>query len=162
ERLALLPEMVEEQRQRLLAELSKAEAERQAAADAQAAAQTAHREAAQALRQAQAAVADERERRARIEARLEGARMRRSEEARKIREALSCAPEACLAAAQLPADAELPPLADADRELVKLKADRERLGGVNLQADDDLARVAGEHEGMFKDKADVEAAIAKL
>jgi chromosome segregation protein len=162
ERLAALPALVEEQRQKLLQELSQAEAERRAAADAQAAAQTAHREAAQALRQAQATVADERERRARIEARLEGARMRRSEEARKIREALGCAPEACLAAAQLLADAQLPPLADADRDLAKLKADRERLGGVNLQADDDLARLAGEHEGMHKDKADVEAAIAKL
>jgi chromosome segregation protein len=162
EKLAALPEMVEEQRQKLLHELSKAETERQAAADAQAAALTAHRQAAQTLRQAQSAVSDEREKRARIEAHLEGARLRRSEEARKIREALGCAPEVCLAAAQLPADAQLPPLADADRELAKLKADRERLGGVNLQADEDLARVAGEHEGMFKDKADVEGAIAKL
>jgi chromosome segregation protein len=162
ERLADLPALVEEQRQKLLHELARAEAERQTAADAQAAAQAAHREAAQALRQAQALVSDERERRARIEARLEGARLRRSEEARKIREALGCAPEGCLAAAQLPADAQLPPLADADRELARLKADRERLGGVNLQADEDLARIAGEHEGMVRDKADVEAAVAKL
>ncbi|HEX5999129.1 MAG TPA: AAA family ATPase [Hyphomicrobiaceae bacterium] len=162
ERLAGLPDMVEERRQKLLAELSKAEAERQAAADAAAAAQTAHREAAQALRQAQSAVSDERERRARIEARLEGARQRRAEELRKIREAMACDPEGLMAAAQLPEGTELPQLADADRELAKLKADRERLGGVNLQADEDLARIAGEHEGMFNDKADVEAAVAKL
>jgi chromosome segregation protein len=161
-RLADLPAMVEEQRQKLLDALSKAEADRQNAADALAAAEKGYRESAQVLRQAQAAVADERERRARIEARLEGARERRSEEARKIREALGCAPEGCLAAAQLPADAQLPALAEADRELGKLKADRERLGGVNLQADDDLARVSSEQEGMAKDKADVEAAIAKL
>ncbi|HEY7551526.1 MAG TPA: AAA family ATPase [Hyphomicrobiaceae bacterium] len=162
ERLAGLPAMVEQQRQKLLAGLAKAEADRQAAADAQAAAGAAHRGAAQALRQAQAAVADEREARARTEARLEGARARRSEEARRIRESLGCAPEECLGLAQLPPDAPLPALADADRELGRLKADRERLGGVNLQADEDLARITGEHEGMFKDKADVEAAIAKL
>ncbi len=162
ERLAGLPAMVEQQRQKLLHELSKAEAERKAAADAQAAAEAAHRQAAQALRAAQAAVADEREARARIEARLEGARVRRSEEARRIRETMTVAPEECLRLAELPDDAELPALADADRELARLKADRERLGGVNLQADEDLARIAGEHEGMHKDKADVEAAIAKL
>ncbi|HEY1246776.1 MAG TPA: AAA family ATPase [Hyphomicrobiaceae bacterium] len=162
ERLAGQPAMVEQQRQKLLAGLAKAEADRQGAADAQAVAETAHRGAAQALRQAQAAVADEREARARTEARLEGARARRSEEARRIRESLGCGPQECLDLAQLPPDAPLPALADADRELARLKADRERLGGVNLQADEDLARIAGEHEGMFKDKADVEAAIAKL
>jgi chromosome segregation protein len=162
ERLSGLPAMVEQQRQKLLAELAKAEADRKAAADAQAAAEAAHRQAAHALRQAQAAVADEREARARIEARLEGARARRSEEARKIREALGCAPEGCLAATQLPADAALPALAEADRELARLKADRERLGGVNLQADDDLVRIGSDYEGMAKDKGDVEAAITKL
>jgi chromosome segregation protein len=162
ERLAGLPAMVEQQRQQLLAALSKAEAERKAAADAQAAAEAAHKEAAQALRQAQGTVADEREARARIEARLEGARQRRAEEARRIRETLACAPEGCLAVAGLPADAALPPLTEADRELTRLKADRERLGGVNLQADEDLARIGGDHAAMAKDKADVEAAIAKL
>jgi chromosome segregation protein len=162
ERLAGLPAMVEQQRQKLLAELSKAEAERKAAADAQAAAEAAHKEAAQALRRAQAAVADEREARARTEARLEGARQRRAEEARRIRDTLGCAPEGCFAVAELPAGAALPPLAEADRELARLKADRERLGGVNLQADEDLTRIGAEHEAMAKDKGDVEAAIAKL
>src|SRR5262249_51660409 len=70
ERLAGLPAMVEQQRQKLMQELSKAEAERKAAADAQAAAEAAHREAAQHLRQCQGAVADEREARAPIQARL--------------------------------------------------------------------------------------------
>jgi chromosome segregation protein len=162
ERLAGLPAVVQQQRQKLLNELAKAEAERKAAADAQAAAEAAHREAAQALRAAQASVADEREARARIDARLEAARVRRSEEARRIRETMTVAPEECLRLAELPDDAELPALDGADRELAKLKADRERLGGVNLQADEDLVRIAGEHEGMHKDKADVEAAIAKL
>src|SRR5262245_14932421 len=162
ERLAGLPAMVEQQRQKLLHELSKAEADRKRAADAQAAAEAAHRQAAQALRAAQAAVADEREARARTEARLESARARRSEEARRIRETMAVGPEECLGLAELPKDATLPALADADREVAKLKADRERLGGVNLQADEDLVRIAGEHEAIHKDKADVEAAIAKL
>ena len=162
ERLAGLPAMVEQQRQKLMTELGKAEADRQAAADALAAAETAHREAAQALRTAQGAVSDEREGRARAEARLEAARTRRSDEARKIRDTLGCAPEACLGLVQLEPDAQLPPLDDADNQLVRLKADRERLGGVNLQADDDLTVMSEQYEGMNKEKVDVEEAIAKL
>ena len=154
--------MVEQQRQKLMTELGKAEADRQAAADALAAAETAHREAAQALRAAQGAVSDEREARARAEARLEAARVRRSEEARKIRDALGCAPEACLALAQLEPDAQLPGLDEADSQLLRLKADRERLGGVNLQADEDLTGLSEQFEGMNKEKVDVESAIAKL
>jgi len=161
-RLAGLPAMVAQQRQKLMGELAKAEADRKAAADAQAQAETAHRDAAQHLRQVQAAVADEREARARTEAKLEAARQRRSEEARRIRDTLGSAPEECLALAELAPGAALPALADADRDLVRLKADRERLGGVNLQADEDLVRIAAEHEGMNKEKVDVEAAIAKL
>ena len=162
DRLAGLPAMVEQQRQKLLAELSKAEGDRKAAADAQAAAESAHREAAQHLRQLQAAVADEREARARAEAKLEAARARRSEEARRVRDTLGCAPEDCLALAELAPGSPLPALADADRDLLRLKADRERLGGVNLQADDELTRLAEQHDGMNREKVDVEAALAKL
>ena len=60
------------------------------------------------------------------------------EEARKIREQLACAPEDCLAVAGLAPARRCPPLRDADSQLARLKADRERLGGVNLQADEEL------------------------
>ena len=61
-----------------------------------------------------------------------------------------------------PSGAELPSLESADSQLTKLKADRERLGGVNLQADDDLTGLSQQFEGLDKEKSDVEAAIAKL
>jgi chromosome segregation protein len=162
DRLAQLPGMIAQQRQKLLGAIAKAEADRQSAADALAAADTAHRNAAQVLRTAQAAVADEREERARTEATLEGARTRRSEEARKIRDTLACAPEDCLALAEHDAGAPLPALESADGHLTRLKADRERLGGVNLQADEDLEGLARQFDGMSKEKGDVEAALAKL
>ncbi len=162
DKLADLPALIEERRQKLLSEVSKAEDDRQAAADQLAAADAAHREAAQALRAAQGAVADHREERARTEARLEAARARRSDEARKIRDTLGCAPEACLSLAQLEPDAALPALDGADAQLTKLKADRERLGGVNLQADEDLETLAKQFEDLNKEKSDVESAIAKL
>ena len=162
-KLAGLPAQIEEQRQKLMSELAAAERSRQAAADELAAADTAQRQAAQELRAAQAAVADEREARARIEARLENARARRAEEARRIREQLSCAPDGCLGACRprrgrRAALASSRPTASSPR----LKADRERLGGVNLQADDDLTGLSQQFEGLDKEKSDVEAAIAKL
>jgi chromosome segregation protein len=162
DKLAELPALIEERRQKLLGEVSKAERDRQAAADELAAADAAHRACAHTLRSAQATVADHREDRARTEARLEAARMRRSEEARKIRDTLGCAPEGCLGLAQMEAGATLPALEDADAQLLRLKADRERLGGVNLQADEDLEGLSKQFEDLNREKSDVEAAIAKL
>ncbi|RTL72687.1 MAG: chromosome segregation protein SMC [Hyphomicrobiales bacterium] len=162
DKIADVPALVEAQRQKLMTELAKAEQERQAAADRLAEAETANRQASQALRAAQSLVSDTREQRARGETRLENARARRAEEIQKIREQLSVAPEACLALAEIPAGEALPSLDRADSELQRLKADRERLGGVNLQADDDLVAMQGQYDSLDKDKQDVEGAIAKL
>ena len=161
-KLAELPAMIDQQRQKLMSELAQAEQERRSAADALASADTFHRQTAQELRAAQAAVSDEREARARTEARLENARERRAEEARRIREQLGCAPDDCLRTAELQPDVELPSLEQADSQLTRLKADRERLGGVNLQADEDLTTLSQQFDGLDKEKNDVEGAIAKL
>jgi chromosome segregation protein len=127
-----------------------------------ASADTALRAAVGAMRAAQAAVTAEREAKARTEARLEGARHRRQEESRRIRETFEVAPEGLLALAEITAGADLPALTDVDRQLAKLKADRERLGGVNLQADDELQVLAQQHQGLDTERADVEQAIHKL
>jgi chromosome segregation protein len=162
EGLADLPEALEERRQRLLDERANAERRRQEAADRHAAAETALRQAQQSLRAAQAAVAEAREARARTEAHLEAARTRRTEEGRRIREALACAPEACLAQAGLAPGAPLPAQAELDRSLVRLRAERDRLGGVNLNAEDELARLGEEHARLDAERQDVEAAVGKL
>ena len=64
--------------------------------------------------------------------------------------------------AELQPDVELPSLEQADSQLTRLKADRERLGGVNLQADEDLTTLSQQFDGLDKEKNDVEGAIAKL
>ena len=153
---------LDDRRQSLLGALSDAEAARNTAADDLAKAETAARAAAQALREAQSAVSAAREGRARIETRLEGARTRRQDEARRIREALNVNPEDCLSLAGLNSAEALPPLADADRNLQRLKSDRERLGGVNLQADDELTAYLEQMSSMETERDDVEQAIAKL
>ena len=162
EGLADVPAMIAEKRDKLMSALSEAERERRVAADALAEADTALKAGVQALRAAQAAVAEAREGRARTEARLEGARTRRQDISRQIREALGIAPEGCLALAEIHPGAYLPPLPDVERKVASLKADRERLGGVNLGADDELQALSIQAAGLDTEKADVEHAIAKL
>ncbi len=162
QKFADLPDRIAKQRGTLLSELSRADAERQSAADKLASAESAVRAATQTLRAAQGEVANARESKARIEARLENARQRRQDEARRIRETFEVAPEDCLSLASVDAKAELPAFPDLDKQLTRLKADRERLGGVNLQADDDLTTLSGQLDSMTAERNDVDSAIAKL
>jgi chromosome segregation protein len=157
-----LPNRIASQRDALLSALSRADEERREAADRLAVVETAIRAATESLRAIQAEVSAARELNARIETRLENARQRRQEAARHIRESFEVAPEDCLAIAELPEAAAIPPLAEVEKVLIRLRADRERLGGVNLQADDDLVEVSKQLEGLLGERNDLEQGIAKL
>ncbi|MFM9942308.1 MAG: chromosome segregation protein SMC [Hyphomicrobiaceae bacterium] len=162
EKLADLPAVIEERRGALMDQLADAERARSEAADRLAAADSAQRKAQQAYRLAQAAVGTEREAKARLEARLDAARTRRSEEARKIQDTLEIAPEACLSLVEMPAGTPMPSLADVDRNWQRLKTERDRLGGVNLQADEELTTLNEQFASLDMERLDVEGAIAKL
>ncbi len=157
----LLP-LVEDKRRSLMDQVAAAERDQQDASDRVAVAETSLREAAKALKAAQAAVAAGREARARTEAKLEGARQRRAEEVAKIRDQLGVAPESSLELAEPKPGAPLPALADVDRHLSRLRGDRERLGGVNLQADEELSALVAQAESLEAERGDIEAGIAKL
>ncbi|MDX2259870.1 MAG: chromosome segregation protein SMC [Hyphomicrobiaceae bacterium] len=158
-----LPERLGARRSRLLDELSAAEAARRDAADALAAAEDALRAIVARLKVAAAGVGLIREERARAEARLDAARNARREAARVIADMRDGAtPETCLADAGVAAGAGLPALGEAERNLARLRADRERLGGVNLKADEDAVRIGAELARIEAEHGDVEAAIAKL
>ncbi|MFT3732299.1 MAG: chromosome segregation protein SMC [Hyphomicrobium sp.] len=157
-----LPGKIAAQRETLLSALSRADQERREAADALAAAEAEVKAATDTLRSIQSEVSAAREANARIETRLENARQKRQEAARHIRETFEVAPENCLSLAGLPEASAIPALFDVERHLAKLKADRERLGGVNLQADDDLAEVSKQLEGLIAERDDLEQGIAKL
>jgi chromosome segregation protein len=162
ETLVELPAKIEARRQRILNEISQADTARKDAAIRLAEAEHAVRDQERAMREAQAALGQAREHRARIEARLEAARERRGEHARQIREAFECSAEDCLATVGLSAESELPDLAEVDQSIVKLKADRERLGGVNLRAEEEAQSMGAEFESMEKERIDLEEAIVKL
>ena len=160
--LANLPAEIEQRRMKLFDAIAAAERERAKAADGLALAETDLKGREKALREVQERLAEARETRARNEARLEAARERRSETARAIRDQLDCTPEACLALAGLKEGAPIPSLAEVEARLIKLKGDRERLGGVNLMAEEEETQLAAQLEEMEREKADVEAAIVRL
>ena len=157
-----LPAEINTRRERLLTLIAEADAERRSAADALAEAESAQRAAVVALRAAQSAVAEAREGRARAEARLEAARQRRQDEARRIRETFEVTPEDCLSLAGLEPGTSLPALVDIEQHLQRLKADRDRLGAVNLQADEELTALQTQFAVMETELSDVEQAVAKL
>jgi len=160
--LANLPAEIEQRRGRLLDAIGAAERERSKAADDLALAETELKRREKALRDVQEKLAGAREARARSEARLESARERRSETAHAIREQLDCTPEACLQLAGVKPSNPLPALAEVEGRLAKLRGDRERLGGVNLRAEEEEAELTTRLEEMERERADVEQAIARL
>jgi chromosome segregation protein len=160
--LANLPAEIEQRRTKLFDAIAAAERERAKAGDDLAVAETALKGREKALREVQERLAEAREARARSEARLESARERRGETAKAIRDQLDCAPEACLDLAGLKQGATIPPVEEVEARLVKLKGDRERLGGVNLMAEEEEATLAAQLSEMEREKADVEEAILRL
>lgn len=157
-----LPGQVAERRAKLLSEISAAEKERQVAADALAEAENHLKACDQRLSSLQVNLATSRENRAGTEARLEGTRDRRAEQARQIRDALGCAPENCLKMAGLENSDDLPDLREVEARLLKLKSDRERLGGVNLRAEEEAGELGTQYDEMDREKTDLEEAIARL
>lgn len=162
EELAGIPEASAQRREKLFNEIAQAETARKEAANRLAEAETSLRDNARHLREIQKSLSEAKERRARIEAQLEAARQRRSERAHAIREHLDCAPEACLQVADIAPDAPLPAPDDLDQRIHKLRADRERLGGVNLRAEEEAQELEEQFGGMERERDDLEQAISKL
>lgn len=162
EDLADLPQKIQTKHQALLDQLQEAEQHRLDAADKLAEAENILNAARLDLRNAQNQVAEAREGRAGTEARLEAVRTRRQEQARRIREAFDIAPDACLSLADWDSEAPLPALHEITDRLSRMKTDRDRLGGVNLQADEELTGLTEQFASMDGEREDVEAAIAKL
>lgn len=160
--LAELPEQIETRRQKLLNAISEAENTRREAASQLAEAENTVRDQERALREAQTQLGKVREERARIEARLENVREKRRDHAQAIRDNLGCAAEECLSIAGIEPGKELPPIETVEQTIVKLKGDRDRLGGVNLRAEEEAQAMGAEFDDMDRERADLEEAIVKL
>ncbi|MGI9481394.1 MAG: chromosome segregation protein SMC [Hyphomicrobiales bacterium] len=157
-----LPDQWTNRRNKLLNALSEAEAGKKQASDVLAEAESKLSDLTRAEKEAQEALAATRENHARLEARLEAARERLQEMKHRIAEVLSCAPEQALETAGFKEGAEIPSLDHIEARLAKLKGERERLGGVNLRAEEEVAEVGEQIDEMVRERDDLISAIHKL
>jgi chromosome segregation protein len=160
--LDLAPEEFDDKRRALLSELQKAEEARKAASGILVEAETRQREADRIATIALSELAETRERRGRAEERLVSAAERRNETENRIREALNCEPHEAWRLTGLGHDAPPPDIAQVERELDRLKIERERLGAVNLRADEEQKELSEKLEALTRERDDVIDAIKKL
>ncbi len=156
------PAMFAEKRRALISEIEAAEAARRTAADALAAAENVMAETDRAARASLEALSAAREATARAEERMEGAKRRLEDIEREIREMLEVEPQGVAAMAELTPESEPPPVAEVEADLEKLRRDRERLGAVNLRAEEELREVEAQHGSLTTERDDLVEAIKKL
>ncbi len=156
------PDQFEERRNTLFQELESAEARRTSAADILAKAETAHREADIAAREAETAHGAAREARAAAQARQAAAQERIGETKSRINETLQCVPSELKShLGELSAESGLSEH-DIERKLERLSKEREKMGGVNLRADEEAAEQEERLSAMNDERQDLIAAIARL
>ncbi len=160
--LADAPNQFAEKRRALMGDIDHAEAERRNAADALVLGETALAEADKAARDALEAMALARTETARAEERHKAAARRRDDVAHEIAEMLEVEPAELPGLAGLAADAALPDVAEVEDRLERLRRERERLGAVNLRADEELREVEAQHATLTAEREDLIAAIKRL
>ncbi len=162
ERLADAPDEVDARRRALMTQLSEAEALRNQAADSLQQAENRQAELDRSATDAIIVLAQSREERARAEERLTAADERRQAVEARIREAINVPPHKVLQHAGIEPDANLPDAGDTERRLERLKVERERLGAVNLRAEEEQAELGERLETITTEREDVIEAIKKL
>jgi len=162
QRLLEAPDTYLQRRRALMAEVEEADARRKEAADRLADAETSLAETDRAARAALEALAAAREARAGSQARHEAAVQRLAEITRNIAENLETTPAGLIEMAGLQEVTELPSHAQIESKLHSLKADRERLGAVNLRADEELTELEAKYTGIATERDDLVEAIKRL
>lgn len=160
--LDIAPEEFDEKRRNLLDQLQLADEARREAADRLVEAENLQREADRIATLALSELAEAREKRGRAEERLVSARERRIESEQRIRDALNVEPHMALRQTGLAPDAALPEIRDIERDLDRLKIERERLGAVNLRADEEQQELSEKLAALIKERDDIIDAVRKL
>lgn len=156
------PKEIETQRIALLTQISDAEGTRQEAISQLSTAEKDLAEADRELKVAQAEVQSAREELVRRESAVEHGTEEIRRLTRDIQEAMECPPQKVLEVAGLDDDAVLPPLADCERKLERLKRERENMGPVNLRAEIEANEVQEKLDTLGEERADLEGAIQRL
>ncbi|MEQ8600214.1 MAG: AAA family ATPase [Devosia sp.] len=160
--LAEAPEGFESRKAQLDDQIDTAQVDHKAAGDRLSAAQTAWRDAEKALKAAGDTLNAVRIELTRIEERLKGSIAQRQQIERQVEESLGIPASKTLEASGIrPAEA-LPNEHATEQKLDRLKAERERLGGVNLSAEKEAEDVQDKLDTMVRDPDDIIEASAKL
>ncbi len=162
EGLADAPDELDAKRRALLSQLSEAETLRRAAADRLQEAENRQAALDKAANEAIQNLSSAREARARAEERLTAADERRRDAEARIAETLQCAPHHAFRQTGLAPDDPLPDVADTERRLDRLKVERERLGAVNLRAEEESRELSERLETIVSEREDVIEAIKAL
>jgi chromosome segregation protein len=93
---------------------------------------------------------------------MDGAKRRLADVEREIHDMLEVEPQGVAAMAEIEPGTELPPLAEIEESLDKLRRDRERLGAVNLRAEEELREVEAQHTSLTTERDDLVEAINRL
>ncbi|MBN9074175.1 MAG: chromosome segregation protein SMC [Rhizobiales bacterium] len=164
ERKALedIPDEIDAKRRALLSQLSEAETLRKAAADKLQEAESRQAALDKAATAAIQALAESREARARAEERLTAADERRREAEARIQEVLSVPPHLVIQHTGLKTGDPVPDMAEIERAVDRLKIERERLGAVNLRAEEESRELSERLETIVSEREDIIEAIRKL
>jgi chromosome segregation protein len=156
------PALFAEKRRALINEIESAETARRVAADALAAAESVMAQTDREAKASLEALSSAREACARAEERMEGTKRRLADIEREIHDMLEVEPQAVAGLAEIEPGAELPPLNEIEENLEKLRRDRERLGAVNLRAEEELREVETQHTALTTERDDLVEAIKRL
>jgi chromosome segregation protein len=156
------PAVFAEKRRALINEIESAESARRVAADALAAAESVMAQTDREAKASLEALSSAREACARAEERMEGTKRRLADIEREIHDMLEVEPHAVAGLAEIEPGAELPPLNEIEENLEKLRRDRERLGAVNLRAEEELREVETQHTALTTERDDLVEAIKRL
>ncbi|MEP1206659.1 MAG: chromosome segregation protein SMC [Rhizobiaceae bacterium] len=156
------PDLIAEKRRVLDAQISEAEEKRRLAADALAAMENDQRDADKVANDALNALSDAKQVSARGEERVAAARERRQEVEARIREDLDCEPHLALQQTGVDDESKLPEADAMERKLERLKSERERLGAVNLRAEEEQNEVLEQRDTLVSERDDLIEAIRQL
>ncbi|MGE3144156.1 MAG: chromosome segregation protein SMC [Pseudorhodoplanes sp.] len=162
DQLADTPQSFADKRSALMSEIQTAEQARRETGDNLTQAENALAEMDRVVRAALEALSAAREQSARAEERCQGAGRRVSDIEHEIRDMLEVEPQGVAALAEIAPDAQLPEVAAIEADLEKLRRDRERLGAVNLRAEEELREVETQHTALTTERDDLVEAIRRL
>ncbi|MEO9904198.1 chromosome segregation protein SMC [Nisaea sp.] len=161
-RLEARPAEIETQRKALIDQITQSEAKRKQAADVLSEAEARQRTADEVARQADRELSEARETHIRAEGALEQINQATNALRERIVERLKCRPDEILAKAGIDSDGPLPDADEVSTRLERLTRERERIGAVNLRAEQEVEELEQRIAGMESERDDLIQAISRL